>query len=687
MAWSLDRLLRPRSIAVIGGREAEWVVEQCDKIGYDGKVWPVHPTRGSVRGRTSFRTLDDLPAAPDAAFIGVNRVATVALVRALARIGAGGAVCYASGFKEVEGTIDGGASLQAALVGAAGRMPIIGPNTYGFINALDAVPLWPGQHGLARAAGGVAILTQSSNIALNLSMQRRGLPIAYLLAAGNQAQLGLAELGGAVLADRRVTALGLHIEGLDDVKSFERLAGRARQLKKPIVGLIIGKSKAARRTALSHTASLASSTAVVDALFARLGIARVHSLPEFLETLKLLHVLGPLPGSEICCMSCSGGEAALIADAAERRNVTFRDLTDAQKNQVEATLNPMVAVANPLDYHTFDWGDGARLADTFAAMMAANFDLSMLALDYPRSDRCDDGDWAIAADAMATAAARTGARAAVVSTMPETLPEPRARALIAAGVAPLSGFPEALAAIEAAAGIGTAWAQPAPAPLLAPETSVGAVRLLDEHEAKLALASCGLTILEGRRADTPDQAAAAACELGFPVALKALGIAHKSECGAVRLGLPDAAAVGDAARAMPAAASGFLVERMAGPPVAELIVGVSRDPDCGLSLSIGAGGVLVALLEDSVTLTLPTTEAAIRAAILSLKVAMLLCGYRGRPWGDIDGAVAAVRAVVRYVETNATLLEELDVNPLLVLAEGEGAVAADALIRIREATP
>ncbi len=121
--------------------------------------------------------------------------------------------------------------------------------------------------------------------------------------------------------------------------------------------------------------------------------------------------------------------------------------------------------------------------------------------------------------------------------------------------------------------------------------------------------------------------------------------------------------------------------------MAELIVGVSRDPVCGLTLSIGAGGVLVALLEDSVTLTLPTTEAAIRGAILSLKVALLLRGYRGGPKGDIDAAVAAVQAVVRYVETNVALLEELDVNPLLVLAEGEGAVAADALIRLREATP
>ena len=213
MTRSLDRLLRPRTVAVIGGHEAERVIERCDKIGYDGEIWPVHPRYETVRGRTCFRSLDDLPGAPDAAFIGVNRATTVALVGTLAGIGAGGAVCYASGFKEVEDTIGGGESLQAALVAAAGTMPIIGPNCYGFVNALDGVPLWPGQHGLARATDGVAILTQSSNIAINLSMQRRGLPIAYLLTAGNQAQLGLADLALAVLEDRRVFKSGYFHDG------------------------------------------------------------------------------------------------------------------------------------------------------------------------------------------------------------------------------------------------------------------------------------------------------------------------------------------------------------------------------------------------------------------------------------------------------------------------------------------
>ena len=210
---SLDRLIRPQSIAVFGGREARRVIEQCDRMGFPGEIWPVHPSLDIVLGRRCYRSVDDLPATPDAAFVGVNRMLTVEIVRKLAAVGAGGAVCYASGFSEAAGEFADGIALQAALVEAAGAMPIVGPNCYGLINGLDGALLWPDQHGIIRVEKGVAILTQSSNIAINLSMQRRGLPIAYLMTAGNQAQTGICDLAMATLEDPRVTAVGLHVEG------------------------------------------------------------------------------------------------------------------------------------------------------------------------------------------------------------------------------------------------------------------------------------------------------------------------------------------------------------------------------------------------------------------------------------------------------------------------------------------
>jgi len=217
-----------------------------------------------------------------------------------------------------------------------------------------------------------------------------------------------------------------------------------------------------------------------------------------------------------------------------------------------------------------------------------------------------------------------------------------------------------------------------------PETEWGSINP-DEASAKALLSAYGLPVPKGLEAASTDEAAGAAHDLGFPVALKALGVAHKSEAGAVRLNLGSAADVEAAARALGAIGDGLLVEKMTTDAVAELIVGVTRDPQFGLLMTIGAGGVLVELLGDSASLLLPTRDEEILAAILSLKTAPLLQGFRGRPGSDVQAAVAAARAIADFAEAHADTLEELDVNPLLVRPEGQGAVAVDALIRMRQA--
>lgn len=690
----LDRLLRPRSLAVFGGWEAAETIRQCRRLGYDGVIWPVHPSKETVEGLRCYRSVDELPAAPDAAFVGVNRSLTIDIVRALAARGAGGAVCYASGFKEAGDDAGNGAQLQQSLVQAAGAMPILGPNCYGFINYLDGALLWPDQHGGERVERGVAILTQSSNIAINLTMQKRGLPISYMLTAGNQAQMGLSALASGALDDPRVTALGLHIEGIDDIAAFEAMLRKARAKNIPVAVLKLGKSETARQLTLSHTASLAGSDALSEAFFRRLGAARLQSIPEFLETLKLLHVHGPLLGADICSMSCSGGEASIMADAAERRAVSFRPLRDEERQRVKATLNELVAVANPLDYHTFIWGDENALTATFTAMLAGGFDLSMLVLDLPRQDRCCTDDWDMPLEAIKLASRATGGPAAVVASMPENLPEAVAVSLVADGVAPMMGIDEALAAVEAAALIGRAYAGAPPAPLclagagaeaLAVEQAAeSAVRVIDEAQAKARLREFGLRTPEARLACTAQEAASAAAEIGFPVVLKAVGahLTHKTELGAVKLNLGDRQSVLAAAESMTPLGGRFLVERMVEGAVAELILGVNRDPQFGLHLVIGAGGVLVELMKDSRVLLLPTSAQEIREAILSLRSAPLLSGFRGKPPADIDAAIEAALAVARFAQANADSLLELDVNPLMLCAKGQGAFVADALMRV-----
>jgi acyl-CoA synthetase (NDP forming) len=683
-ARPLDRLIRPNSIAVFGGKEARRVIYQCDKMGFTGDIWPVHPREDEILGRKCYRSVADLPAAPDASFVGVNRELTIAIIRDLAARGAGGAVCYASGFREAVSELSDGDDLQKALVAAAGDMPILGPNCYGFINMLDGALLWPDQHGMLRIETGVAVLTQSSNIACNISMQQRGLPLAYILTAGNQAQTGLADLAAAVLEDPRVTAVGLHIEGFDSLEALERLALRARELKKPVVTLKVGKSEQAQLATVSHTASLAGNDAVSSALLSRLGIARVDTLPELLETLKLLHVAGPLASYDISSMSCSGGEASLMADAGVRRRVNYRALKDEQRQPLRETLGQMVTISNPLDYHTFVWGNREKQTASFTTMMMGDFALNLVVLDFPRLDRCDAADWITTCHAVIDASRATGAKAGIVASMGENMPEETAEMLMQNGVVPFYGIEEALAAAEAAAGIGEAWKRPLAAPLLKAQAREGELHTLAEHEAKQALAAHGMPVPQGLAAETPEDAAQAAERLGFPVVVKGLGVAHKTEAGAVRLNLSSREAVLEAARAMASVASGFLVEKMVGKPVAELIVGALRDPVAGPVLTIGAGGILVELLDDAAILTLPADEEAIRSAIASLKISRLLAGYRGGPAGDMDALVAAVASAASYVVSNASIVEELDVNPIMVLPTGDGVVAADALIRLRK---
>jgi len=672
----LERLLRPRSIAVVGG--GTWcanVVRECRRIGFTGPVWPVHPERSEIGGEPAFAGIDLLPEAPDATFIGVNRDATIAAVRALSARGAGGAVCFASGFREAQTEIADGAEKQTALLEAAGAMTILGPNCYGMLNYLDGAALWPDQHGGVRTDRGVAIVTQSSNIAINLTMQRRGLPVAYVVTAGNQAQTGMSQIAAALLDDPRVTALGLHIEGIDDLRAFEAMAARARDLGKPVVAVKVGRSGQAQVAAVSHTASLSGSEAGADALFARLGIGRASSLSALLETLKLLHLCGPLGSNRIASMSCSGGEAGLMADAAHGSGLVFPDLTPAQTQGLRAALGPKVALANPLDYHTYIWGDEQALTRTFSAMMQGDLAIGCVVLDFPRADRCDPAAWEPVVRAVAETKAATGRPMAILGSLGEAIPEEVAVRLVRAGIVPFAGITEAVEAMETAARIGLD--RPAQDPLLLPPAG-GADRTLAEAEAKAALTAHGLRVPRSARAASPEAAAAAAQGIGFPVALKGEGIAHKTEAGAVALNLGSAAEVEAAARAMPAAS--FLVEEMIAESVAELLIGVVADPAHGYVLTLGAGGVLTEVLNDTVSLLLPARREDIRTALEALRMAPLLAGYRGRPAADIEAVTDAVLAVQAYVAAERPL--EVEINPLL--CGPRGAVAADALIRTGE---
>ncbi len=680
----LERLLRPKSIASIGGLQARRVVEQCRLMGYEGEIWPVHPTKKEVEGLPSFPSVMDLPGAPDAAFIGVNRHLTIDVVKDLRAKQCGGAICYASGFLEADET---GGQLQAALLEAAGDMPVLGPNCYGLINYADGALLWPDQQGGRRLSShqkGIAVISQSSNIAINFSMQARGLPLAFIMTVGNQAQTGMSELALTLLNDPRVTALGMHIEGYDSIQGMEALAEKSRSLGKPIVVFKVGKSEQAQVATLSHTASLAGSQAASNAFLQRCGFGQAHSIPVFLETLKLLHVNGVLDGYRASSMSCSGGEASIIADSAVGRKVYFPTLENYQKKPVEEVLGPLVTVSNPLDYHTYCWGNAEVMTAAYSAMVGIGFDMNFLILDFPHRERCEDWEWMIAVDAFEKALKAKSAKGAFVISMHENISEDYTESFAERGIVSIYGFDEALQATEIAADIGAAWRAESPQPVLKLSTVKADRRTLDEAAAKQQLAAHGVVIPGGERLLSTRQGEELAERLGYPLVLKALGIAHKTEHNAVRLNLNNVFEVDQAIEELFKLSDKVYMEAMVSDVVAELIVGITHDPQFGLMLTIGSGGILVEILKDSQTLLIPVGRIDIERAINELKSAPLLAGYRGKPVADIEAAIDAIMAIQAYAISQSETLVELDVNPLLLCAKGKGAFAADALIVLEE---
>jgi len=679
----LERMLRPKSIAVFGGHWAANVVEQCQLMGFAGDIWPVHPSKDAVHGLRAYRSVEDLPGSPDAAFIGVNRELTVDVVRDLSARDCGGAVCFASGWRESDRT---GGELESRLHEAAGKMPVLGPNCYGYINYADGALLWPDQQGgkrLGMGETGAAIIAQSSNIAINFTMQKRGLPLSYVFTVGNQAMVGISELASNLLADERVTTLGIYLEGFDSVAGFEALARQSRALRKPVVIFSVGKSSKAQASALSHTASLVGSHAVVGEFLRRSGFGQADSIPVFLESLKLLHLYGPLDGYRLSSMSCSGGEASIMADAAHGRRVYFPDLDAPQMKALQDVLGPRVAIANPLDYQTYCWGNREVMQAAYAAMVGIGFDLNLLVLDFPHPARCNDADWHIAVDAFEAALIDNHARGAFVVGMPENIPEQYTEDYRARGMVAFYGIEEAIRACEIGADIGTAWQREPAAPLPLPGITGGTRVTLDEAEAKQALAAHGVPVPAGGIVATLAEAQALADSIGYPVALKALGIAHKSEHNAVRLNLASVQAVETAATELFALGPRLYLEKMHD-ALAELIVGVVRDAQFGPVLTLGSGGILVELLQDVDTLLMPASRDDVARALGGLRSAPLLNGFRGRPRADTAAAIDAILAVQAYALAQAGGLVELDINPLLVGATGRGAVAADALIVIEE---
>jgi acyl-CoA synthetase (NDP forming) len=531
-------------------------------------------------------------------------------------------------------------------------------------------------------------------LASNLTMGRRGLPFAYVISAGNQSLLGVEDYLEVLIEDPAVTGVGLYVEELRDVPRFAKAALGALAKGIPIVALKAGRSELGARLTESHTGSLSGADEVYQALFDRLGILRVDSPAQLLETLKMLTLAGVPKGPRLAGFTCSGGDALMLADGAEAAGLVFRQPSPEAARELAGRLPEIATVSNPLDYTTPLWGDRENLPKVFKTMLADGYDAALLVQDYPAPDlEADKESYLSDCRAFMAAARAAGIPAAVASSVPENLDRETREMIAAAGVAPLQGVGEALSALGQASRYGARRARieadPAALRLPAPPPPAGAPESLDEWAGKRWLAAAGIPLPDGRLVDAAG-AAAAAAEIGFPVAVKAVSprLIHKTEAGAVALDLADGPAVTAAVAAIsralasqdPEAADGpFLVERMVRGAVAELLIGIRRDPRFGLVMVLASGGLLVELVGDSVTLLLPAGREQLSEALDSLKVAKQIAGYRGRPAGDRAAVLEVLVMLADFAQTHAARIAELEINPLMVTQEG--AFAVDVLLR------
>ncbi len=683
----LARLIVPRSICLIGaGDWTDAVAAGSRKIGYRGELWRVHPKRPSTASQHYYRSIDELPGAPDATFLAVPKQEAAQVASQLSRRDAGGFVCFAAGFSET-GT-DAGHRLTQDLQTSAGDLPYFGPNCYGTVNFFDRVALWPDQVVGDPLTRGVALICQSGTIALTLMFNDRSLPIGYIFTVGNQTCLAVEDLIEILCDDPRVSAFGLYVEGIKDAAAFTRATDRARAAGKPIAMVKSGRTEAAARTAHSHTGALAGADAIFDTFCRQAGIARCDTLATLCETLKVFHAGGPLSGRRVLVMGASGGDMAMTADVARNLPLDFSAVPPQSATALTDILSDRVTIANPLDIHTYLWFNPPALQKAFALTLRSGYDAVGFMLDNPPESKADTVAFAVVIDAFIAAAQGATTRAALISSLPETISPGTRQRCLDQGVVPLQGQREALEALALAGATGDTWRAgatlslqlPAP-PGAAHSTAIN----LTEDAAKSALAEFGVPTARRQVVSAADAVRAAAA-IGYPVVMKAYGahLEHKSEVGGVILNLLNDAQAAAAAARLATISASVLVEEMITDTVAEVLIGIIVDAQFGQTLVIGAGGVLTELLQDSVSVLPPWNRDAIETAIDSLKISRLLAGFRGKPAGDREALVQATLGVARYAQAHVNSLLEIDVNPLIVRPAGRGAVAVDALIRLTQ---
>ncbi len=700
----LGRILAPRSIAIVGASAdprafGGFVLGNLERFGYDGEIHLVSRSSDAIGGRRCVRTVDALPQGIDLAVLAIPEAGVLEAVQALAARGTHAAVLFASGYAEAG---DEGRARQQVLADAAraGGIRLIGPNCMGFTNLAARVPLTfePLRARPAETRDGVAVVAQSGAMAANVrdALFGRGLPVTCVFSTGNEVSIGVEDALAAFLDDAQVRVVVVYAEQLRRPRTFLALARRARALGKPIVLLMPGRSARAREAAQSHTGALAGDHATASALLAREAVVMVDTLDELFDvTTILMRTPRPLPGGP-AFVTGSGAMKNLALDLCDDLGVELPPLGAAATERLRAMLPSYAVAENPLDYTTISVRQPGIVGELVLAMLEDE-GIGGVVLAIPAGPEVAQRD---KAEHIVPVLARATKPALLVVTGDAQPLEPFFVDAIQASGLPFFRSPDRALralrcvslhadALERARRADAAGAAVAPAgvPLPGPLPASG---VLPEYQGKAWLAQLGVPIPQGALARDIDEALGIAARIGYPVVLKAQASAlpHKSDVGGVVVGLADAEAlragwtrlVGSVARHRPELVlDGVLVEAMSARGV-ELVVGARRDADWGPVLLVGLGGVWIEALKDVRLVAADLCEDDIVAELKKLKAAPVLAGLRGAPPVDLHAVARVVAQLGAQMRANPAI-EEVDINPLVGLADGT--LALDALVVAR----
>lgn len=691
-ARSLDRLLRPRSVAIVGasdkpGALGASVLANLERHGFTGDIHLINPKRDSIGGRPCLTSIDDLPAGVDAAVLAIPGAAVLDTVRALAARGVGAAVIFSAGF--AEGGEEGlAAQHEVARIAAEHGMVIEGPNCLGMTNYVDGIPLTfvealPLVEDTKPAIG---IVSQSGAMAVVLctTLFSKALGVSFTISTGNEAASGVEDYVEYLLADPDTRAIGMIVEQFRSPKRFLALAEQARAARKPIVLLHPGTSSAARESAATHTGAMAGDWQVMKTLVERAGVVLVEGLEELADVLDIAVRCGGIPAGGTAVLTESGAFKALTLDLCEKIGLALPEPGGDTAAALRATIPDFIPVSNPMDLTAQALVDPDLYRRTLAPLLAddrfGSVILGIIQTD-PNTSRLKFEPIAEAIRALSPQ------KPVIFAGLDEGAQVPPAyiKALRALNV---PYFPSPDRAFRAIARLGAAhdFAKTTDEPVTA-SLPMGGV--IPEYRAKQLLAPIGIPFPEGGFATSVAEAQAVAARIGYPVVIKAQApaLSHKSDAGGVILNLADDAALAEgwarlhaniATHAPGLTLDGVLVEAMGARGV-ELIVGARNDPEWGPVILVGFGGVQAEILQDVRLLPADLTPEAIVGELRKLKSGALLDGWRGSPALDV-GAVAAIVGNVGRLLRGTPAIREIDLNPVIVYPQGQGAVALDALI-------